>query len=446
MSSVIEKISDYWDKRSLTFDNDHDTENLSVWKNFLSEIIGKELNKTVLDVGTGTGFLANMISELGYHSIGIDISKGMMEYAVRYAAEKELDTVYMNASASELPFMDNTVDFIVNSRLIWTLVEADKAVSEWTRVIKPGGKILSFIRMNEGNSAMTVCNPHFYSDDKVDSSLDLNGARIEELSAVLLKNGLTDIQFIKLPDTAKNQEIKLQEWYEPWFVLSAKKPLTRRYKEEKAMSMYWNKSAEAYESVHQIADRKMWKKVLESMIGSKKNISILDVATGTGILAQLLGEMGYKRVLGTDVSEGMMNIAIKHAKESGIENISYSYANALELPFEDNTFDVVISSRLLWTLTEPEAAIKEWHRVVKNGGKVIAINELEPGKGIAYENIAEYIKCIDVDMLPYCPVGLDVITNNFRDNGLKNIELVHMKGCHLLNSSRENWYAFIGIK
>ncbi|MBQ4180953.1 MAG: methyltransferase domain-containing protein, partial [Firmicutes bacterium] len=38
---------------------------------------------------------------------------------------------------------------------------------------------------------------------------------------------------------------------------------------------------------------------------------------------------------------------------------------------------VVISSRLLWTLPEPEAAIKEWLRVLRTGGRMIAVNELE---------------------------------------------------------------------
>lgn len=445
MSKIIDKIGSYWDERCFTFDSEHDTEDLSVWKAFLSSILGEEKNKSVLDIGTGTGFLANMTSELGFHSIGIDISKGMMEYAVRHANEKKLDSVYMYGSALDLPFMDNTFDFIVNARLIWTLVEPDIAIKEWARVIKPGGNIFSFIRMQE-NVGMTVYKPNFYNDEEVDSSLKLAGAKIEELKSIFERNGLSNVEFIKLPDTTKIQQIKEEDWFEPWFVLSAQKPITNRYAQEKSISQYWNKSADEYEDGHQIANRIIWKKVLENMIGSKKDISILDVATGTGIIAQLLGEIGYENVLGTDISEGMMNIAIKHARECGLENIKYSYANALELPFEDNSFDIVINSRLLWTLTEPKAAVSEWRRVLKPNGKVIAINELEPGEGIAYEDITEYMKDINVDDLPYCPVSLEEISKNFKDCGLLDVELVHMKGCHLVNSDRENWYAFVGRK
>ena len=76
-------------------------------------ILGDDKNKSVLDIGTGTGFLANMTAELGYNSIGIDISKGMMEYAVRHAREKGLNTVYMYGNAVDLPLMDNSVDFVI---------------------------------------------------------------------------------------------------------------------------------------------------------------------------------------------------------------------------------------------------------------------------------------------------------------------------------------------
>mgnify|MGYP000932502943 CR=1 FL=1 len=90
---VISKIGKYWDDRSYTFDSEHDTENEEIWKSFILSILGDDKNKSVIDIGTGTGFLANMTAELGYNSIGMDISKGMMDYAVRHAREKGLNNV-----------------------------------------------------------------------------------------------------------------------------------------------------------------------------------------------------------------------------------------------------------------------------------------------------------------------------------------------------------------
>ena len=80
MENSVEKvIGDFWDNYSSEFDGEHDTENIDVWKKYLEEILGADKNKVVLDMGAGTGFLANMTAELGYTSIGVDISRKMLE-------------------------------------------------------------------------------------------------------------------------------------------------------------------------------------------------------------------------------------------------------------------------------------------------------------------------------------------------------------------------------
>ncbi|MEZ5088432.1 MAG: class I SAM-dependent methyltransferase [Micropruina sp.] len=53
-----------------------------------------------------------------------------------------------------------------------------------------------------------------------------------------------------------------------------------------------------------------------------------------------------------------MRHARSYAAEHGLA-VDYRFGNALELPFPDAAFDVAISSQLLWTLTEPDAAIRE---------------------------------------------------------------------------------------
>lgn len=219
---IIEKIEEYWDERSSTFDSEHDTEKLDVWKDFLSEILGGNRRKNVLDLGTGTGFLANMTAELGFPSIGLDISEGMMSYGVKHAREKGLNTVFMQGSALDLPFMNETVDYIVNARLLWTLVEPESAVREWNRVLKPGGKAFSFHRMKE-NVGMTFYKD-YYESPEVNAALKIDGAKIEELISLMENNGYKDVKIMKLPETAKDETVKAEEWYEPWFVLCGTKP------------------------------------------------------------------------------------------------------------------------------------------------------------------------------------------------------------------------------
>lgn len=436
---VIKKIGDYWDERSSVFDKEHDTEDIIAWIHSLEKLLGTDKNKSVLDLGTGTGFLANMTAKLGYSTIGVDISKEMMSYAVRHAKVMAANAVYMEGSALDLPFMNNTVDFIINARLIWTIIEPDVSIKEWLRVIKPGGKIFCFNRMQEG-VGLTSTKVNIYEDEEVDQHLQVKGARMDELTDLLERNGLVDVKIEKLPGLTRPGYD-----YEPWFVLMGTKPVLQRQIEEEGMAYFWNKSAADYEATHEVADKEIWKKVLEELIGDNKGIKLLDVATGTGIIANMLGNIGYEDVLGVDLSEGMIGIALEHAKEQNA-NVKFKYANALELPFEDLSFDVVISSRLLWTLTEPEAAVKEWRRVLKDGGQIIAINELEPDIGISCKNLEGYRKDINAKELPYGNVDQKEILDMFKACDLTNVALKPMPGCHLVNSDRENWYAFTGRK
>ena len=122
----------------------------------------------------------------------------------------------------QLPFMDETIDYIVNARLLWTLLEPEHAMKEWNRVLKPGGKAFSFHRMKE-NVGMAVYKD-YYGNPAVDGALKLGGAKIEELISLMEDNGYVDVKIVKLPETAKDETIKAEEWYEPWFVLCGTKP------------------------------------------------------------------------------------------------------------------------------------------------------------------------------------------------------------------------------
>lgn len=225
MENSVEKvIGDFWDNYSSEFDGEHDTENIDVWKKYLEEILGADKNKVVLDMGAGTGFLANMTAELGYTSIGVDVSRKMLEYAVDHADKKKVSAAYMYGSILDLPFMDNTADYVINARVLWTLVEPDKAIKEWARVIKPGGSIFCFNRMKE-DEGITVYKKDFYDNKEVDDKLVVQGAKMDELKNLMERNGLVNVRIEQLPDTYKDEALKDMDWYQPWFVLAADKPL-----------------------------------------------------------------------------------------------------------------------------------------------------------------------------------------------------------------------------
>ncbi len=64
-------------------------------------------------------------------------------------------------------------------------------------------------------------------------------------------------------------------------------------------------------------------------------------------------------------------------------SIDFQTGDAEHLPFEANTFDVVVSRNLVWTLPAPETAMREWHRVLKPGPhyhfrRILAKSDLVP--------------------------------------------------------------------
>jgi len=138
-------ISQYWDKRSQTYDeNRYNSQNevRHFWKGILKNAVRTDDSLKILDVGTGTGFLALLFAEMEHSVTGIDISKGMLEKARHNAGESKLTVDFMHCDAENLPFEDGTFDVVINRHLLWTIPNPRIAVDEWSRVVKSGGKIM----------------------------------------------------------------------------------------------------------------------------------------------------------------------------------------------------------------------------------------------------------------------------------------------------------------
>lgn len=135
----------YWHMRSNTYDkfpisrseDEKKTAYCSVLKRFIN---GDKLK--VLDVGTGTGFLALMLAQMGYDTIGLDLTEGMLEKARQKVAGNGYRVSFKLGDAENLPFDDASFDAIVCRYLLWTLPDPWRALSGWRRAIKPGGSII----------------------------------------------------------------------------------------------------------------------------------------------------------------------------------------------------------------------------------------------------------------------------------------------------------------
>ena len=136
---------------------------------------------------------------------------------------------------------------------------------------------------------------------------------------------------------------------------------------------YWNWRSSSYEldQAKSIETVKNWESTISALVSHirRKGLFALDVGTGPGQLAFYLAQEGFQ-VTGLDISPGMVERARLKAKELG-HCVNFQTGDAQNLPFKDNTFDVVITRNLIWTLPDPKAAVKEWRRVLKPEGRMI---------------------------------------------------------------------------
>lgn len=97
---------------------------------------------------------------------------------------------------------------------------------------------------------------------------------------------------------------------------------------------------------------------------------VLDCAAGTGALSLAAAEKA-KKVICTDESEKMLDIARKKAAYKKTENIVFETKDIFDLKEQDESYDTVIAGNVLHLLERPEKAVKEMYRVTKQGGRLI---------------------------------------------------------------------------
>ncbi len=114
---------------------------------------------------------------------------------------------------------------------------------------------------------------------------------------------------------------------------------------------------------------KRWQREIFTRLPKEHGLKILDVGCGTGFFTILLAKEGHQ-VTGTDLTPEMVEHASVLAKEEGAQ-CQFLVMDAENLDFPDNTFDVVISRNLTWTLPHAEQAYQEWVRVLKKGGMIL---------------------------------------------------------------------------
>ncbi|AQY42612.1 class I SAM-dependent methyltransferase [Bacillus thuringiensis] len=143
--------------------------------------------------------------------------------------------------------------------------------------------------------------------------------------------------------------------------------------EIKRHQKYWDNSAEIYDGIIQEElsgfKKEAWRRILEEHISKKSPLKILEIGTGPGFFAILLAQMGHE-VTALDFSEYMIKTAKKNALKSGVSAnfIHVSHAS----PFDDiESYDVIVSRNVTWTLHYPERTYTEWYNWLKKDGQLL---------------------------------------------------------------------------
>jgi len=97
----------------------------------------------VLDIGTGTGFVAVLLAALGHQVTGVDASAAMLAHARARAGRQGADITFREGVTEQLPFGDACFDAVTARHVIWTLLEPGRAFAEWRRVLAPGGILVA---------------------------------------------------------------------------------------------------------------------------------------------------------------------------------------------------------------------------------------------------------------------------------------------------------------
>ncbi len=138
-------IAGYWDLRSRSYSKgvtDSRVEEKETWKRCLAPFITDIGLLKALDVGSGTGFLSSLLDDMGFDVTGLDLSRGMLVQAREVLLQKRQYPDLFQGDAEALPFRSSCFDIVASRHLLWTLPDPGKALAEWVRVLRPGGRIL----------------------------------------------------------------------------------------------------------------------------------------------------------------------------------------------------------------------------------------------------------------------------------------------------------------
>ena len=138
-----------------------------------------------------------------------------------------------------------------------------------------------------------------------------------------------------------------------------------------------------------------WRKKVLKIVSDKKPKVILDIATGTGDLAILMAQTNAEKIIGLDISAGMLEVGKKKIAEKGLSNlIDMVLGDSEKIPFEDNYFDAITVGFGVRNFENLEKGFAEILRVLKPNGVFVILETSVPDKTPYKQGYVFYTKYI----------------------------------------------------
>lgn len=168
---------------------------------------------------------------------------------------------------------------------------------------------------------------------------------------------------------------------------------------------------------------KGWRKKCVKLLAENDPKMILDVATGTADFAMECVKLHPTKIIGVDISEGMMKFGREKIKKAGLEKlITLEYGDAETLKFDDNTFDAIVVGFGVRNFENLEKGMNNLNRVLKPGGKLVVLEFSNPrnklvkwGYNFYFNKVTPFIGRIfskDVRAYTYLPESVKAFPDN----------------------------------